>query len=171
MFVGLMDFFIESIYDFIKDGEPFHMFRDGSPYGNTYGKINIQEVKQYLSKHDWILNVEDTETGFDAETVFVSSNGQSLKISVYENEFGVYLASDHNYHELSKLENVDSVLGYFDCERCGYLGYDKYECKIETKRQLVLLKWLVATMLIAENIPTFEVFMKNMKKKYEDLHK
>ncbi len=49
------------------------------------------------------MNIEDTKNGFDVETVFIDSKGEPLKISAYLSEFGVYLATDHNYQELSKI--------------------------------------------------------------------
>lgn len=168
MFVGFMDFYIDAIYQFIKEDDYFYINRDCCPGGNTYGKIDILAAKEYFKKHDWVLNIEDTETGFEIETVFVGDNGQTLKISVYEDKFGVYLASDHNYQELSKLENVDGVVGYFNCEMCGYLGYDKYECKIETASELWFIEEIIQVMLIAQNIPIFEEFMKNFKNKLSE---
>ena len=131
----------------------------------TFGKIDIKTVRDYLKNHDWVMNIEDTENGFDVETVFVDSKGEPLKISAYSSDYGVFLATDHNYQELSKIENIDNILSCFSCERCGYLGYEKVECKIEQEKELYFFEELIAVMLIAENVPVFEEFMKQYKNK------
>ena len=131
----------------------------------TFGKIDIETVRDYLKNHDWVMNIEDIENGFDVETVFVDSKGEPLKISAYSSDYGVFLATDHNYQELSKIENIDNILSCFSCERCGYLGYEKVECKIEQEKELFFFEELIAVILIAENVPVFEEFMKQYKNK------
>ena len=126
-------------------------------------KSQTVTVKDYLENHDWVMNIKDAENGFEVETVFADSNGNPLKISVYEDKYGVYLATDHNYQELSKIKNIDEILSSFSCERCGYLGYDKIETKIEQENELFFFEELMSVILIAENAPVFEFFMKKPK--------
>lgn len=129
----------------------------------TLGKIDIKTVRDYLKNHDWVFKIEDTDTGFEVETVFVDSTGTPLKISVYPSNHGVFLSSDHNYQELSKVKDIDNILATFYCEDCSYLGYNKIESKIEEKNELCYFEFLVFVMLIAENVPFFNEFIKNLK--------
>ena len=147
----------------------FSISRECCPYANSSSKglITIEEVKEYFKKHDWVFSVTDTKTGFDVETVFVNKKGKPLKLSVYDSKFGVYLSSNQNYSALCKLENVDKILGFFDCERCDYLGYKKFECKMEVELHLFFFYSIITVMLIAENLAIFKTFLKDEKKKEE----
>lgn len=181
-FVYLMDWSISSVADAIEDEDDFYMFR-----GCARENYNIEMVKDRLKRHDWTFDIKDTKNGFDVETVFADSKGKPLKISAYQEGKCVYLSCGHKYKELSKLENVDKILGYHTCELSGYLGRDKYECMIENYGTLrnneyglkdsadrcidFYFQQICTVMLIAENLPTFKRFLKNEVKEREERRK
>ncbi len=170
-FVYLMDWSIASVADAIEDEDDFYMFR-----GCVRENYNIEMVKERLKRHDWTLNIKDTENGLNIETVFADSKGKPLKLSAYQEGKCVYLSCGHKYKELSKLENIDKILGYHSCELSSYLGRDKYECMIENYGILrnneyglkdsadkcidFYFQQICTVMLIAENLPTFKKFLK-----------
>lgn len=178
-FVYLMDWLIPSVADTIENEDDFYMFR-----GCARENYNIKMVRDRLRRHDWVFDINDTENGFDIETVFADSKGKPLKLSAYKEGKCVYLSCGHKYKELSKLENVDKILGYYRCELSGDLELDKYECMIENHGTLIDNKYglessaneyidfyfqqICTVMLIAENIPIFEEFMKNFKNKHNE---
>jgi len=171
-FVYLVDWVISDIVDTIENEDDFYMFR-----GCARENYNIKMVRERLKKHDWVFDINDTENGFDIETVFADSKGKPLKLSAYQEGKCIYLSCGHKYKELSKLENVDKILGYYCCELSGYLGHDKYECIIDNYGVLIDNKYglessadkyidyyfqrICTVMLIAENLPTFKEFLKN----------
>ena len=169
-FVYLIDWLISSVVDTIENEEDFHMSR-----GRARENYNIQMVRDRLKRHDWVLDINDTENGFDIETVFADSKGKPLKLSAYQEGKCVYLSCGHNYQNLLKLENIDKILGYYNCD--VYAKFEKYECKIDNHGTLMdnnyelnssASEWIdyyfqqiCMVMLIAENIPIFKEFLKN----------
>ena len=181
-FVYLVDWVISSIVDAIENEDDFYMFR-----GSARENYNIEMVKDRLKRHDWTFNIKDTENGFDIETVFADSKGKPLKLSAYQEGKCVYLSCGHKYKELSKLENVDKILGCYSCELSGYLGRDNYECIIDNYGTLIdneyglkssaddyidyYFQRICTVMLIAENLPVFKRFLKNEVKEREERRK
>jgi len=141
----------EIIETYKNNEEKFVMLRDGRI------SLDMVKVRDYLSKNYWVQNIKDIEKGFEVETILTDEKGKLFKVLVTdEGDTGIYISTNHNYKKLLKMKDIENVLGYFSCE--FYEELNRFECKPTSEKFVVYyLEDIISVLLIAENIPAFQV--------------